>query len=254
MMKTLTNPHGNPIVYQGPGPEVGPLPALFYFALSGEESLKLHPYNSPAPLLEEEPVRVFSMTIPGHEPGLDKFHAMQYWADHMDNYVLENFFNEVEFAIDWLIQEEYIDPEHIAVGGLSRGGFVATHVAAKQKRIKTILGFAPLTQLGILKEFASAELPTHVKMRAQALDLEQIVDNLTHIHHLRFYIGNRDDRVSTDACYSFIRKLANKGHEVRAKHLNAELYIVHSIGHKGHGTAPHTFNEGTEWVKNILLG
>ncbi|MCH9626944.1 MAG: hypothetical protein S4CHLAM2_05760 [Chlamydiales bacterium] len=253
-MKTLTSPSGQEIVYQGLGPEAGPLPAFFYFALSGEESLTLEPYSSPATLLKGAPLRVFSITIPGHGPGFDKFHAIQYWADQMaqENYLLETFFDEVVHSISWLIESQWIDPEHIAVGGLSRGGFIATHVAARETRIKTVLGFAPLTRLDALSEFTSDEHNKRVKMRAQALNLDTLIDALTHVHHLRFYIGNRDERVSTDACYHFIRKLSDKAHERRTRHMNVELRIAHSIGHKGHGTAPSVFEEGANWIEHLL--
>ncbi len=254
-MKNLTDPRGNELFYQGLGPEAGPLPAFFYFALSGEESLKLDPYNSPVARLEGAPIRVFSMTLPGHGLGFNKLHAIQYWADQLagGTDVLNKFFDDAAFAINWLIEEGWIEPDEIAVGGLSRGGFVATHVAALDPRIKTVLGFAPLTRLSAVKEFASEKQPTHAKMHALTLDLEQIVDNLTHLRHLRFYIGNRDERVGTDACYHFVRKLANKGHEKRARHMHAELFITHAIGHQGHGTAPHIFEAGADWVKDLLL-
>ncbi len=247
---------GTEICYLGLGPEAGPLPALFYFSLSGEESLTLSPYNSPAALLEGAPLRVFSMTIPGHGEDFDKLHAIKYWADQMaeENYILEEFFEKITSSIDWLIENGYVDPDHIAVGGLSRGAFVATHVAALEKRIKIILGFAPLTKLSATEEFSSAERGVRVKVRAATLDLEHLAEKLTHIHNLRFYIGNRDERVSTDACYCFLRKLANTAHEIRARHMNVELNLTQAIGHKGHGTSPQTFEEGTLWVKDHLLG
>ena len=253
-MKTVIDPQGNEIFYQGLGPEAGALPAFFYFALSGEESLNLAPYNSPASLLQGELIRVYSMTIPGHGPGFDKFHAIRYWADQMgqERYILNDFFKTAAFSIDWLIEQGYAAPEHLAVGGLSRGGFIAAHLAARDKRIKTLLGFAPLTRLSALEEFASVKQATRVKLRAASLDLEHLTDDLTHLRHLRFYIGNRDERVDTDACYSFIRKLADKAHEIRARHMHVELRISHSIGHKGHGTAPQIFEEGIAWLKERL--
>lgn len=253
-MKTIIDSQGNEIFYQGLGPEAGPLPALFYFALSGEESLTLAPYNTPAALLEETPCRIYSMTIPGHGPGFDKFHAIRYWADQFgqEEDILHPFFENVVFSIDWLIRNEYVDPQYIAVAGLSRGAFIATHLAAHEKRIQTVLGFAPLTRLDHLQEFASAEHSTRVKMLVSRLDLEHVVNNLTHLRHLRFYIGNRDERVSTDACYAFIRKLAQTAHDVRARHMSIELRLTPSVGHKGHGTAPQTFEEGVNWVKDLL--
>lgn len=249
-MKSLVDSQGTTIYFTGISPEEGPLPALFYFALSGEESLTLSPYNTPATLLKDAHVRVFSLTLPGHGPGFDKLHAMHYWTSHLDT--LKTFFDTTTFAIDWLIREGIADPAHLAAGGLSRGGFIATHLAAREKRIKTILGFSPLTRLSSLKEFASPELSMHVKVAAAALDLEHLVSQLTHLHALRFYVGNRDERVGTDACFHFIRRLADQGHKSRSRHMNIELNVTHSIGHQGHGTSPHVFEEGTNWLKKNL--
>jgi len=253
MRGCLEDPFHTKIDYLGPGPEAGLLPAFFYFALSGEESLELHPYNQPALIAAHSSLRVFSFTIPGHEPGLNKFQAMHYWAEQMEQggYELEIFFDKVVKAIEWLISQQLINPDRMAAGGLSRGGFIATHIAARVKEIQTLLGFAPLTELMLLKEFA--ENPT-LHRRASELDLVTLIEKLTHVRHLRFYIGNLDTRVDTDACYRFIRRLAEKGHEKHLRHQKIELMITQSIGHKGHGTAPHLFEEGANWIKNQLYG
>ena len=251
-VKSLEDSHGTEIVYLGPGPEAGPLPAFFYFALSGEESLSLPPYCQPAAELENLPLRTFSLTLPGHGPGFNKFHAMQYWADQMaaKHTPLETFFEQVTAAIDWLVENGLVDPEHIAVGGLSRGAFIATHIAARDPRIHTLLGYAPLTRLDRVSEFASEEQPPHVKLYAEMLNLEHVVDQLDSVRDLRFYIGNLDTRVDTEACFHLIQKLAN--HKVRQH--NVELYITQSFGHKGHGTTSNIFKEGALWVKEHLIG
>jgi len=252
MIKYLTDSHNNQIAYVGIGPEGGILPAFFYFALSGEESLTLPPYNYPIPPLASSCLRCFSFTLPGHGPGFDKLHAMLYWAKQMaeEKYLLEYFIEKILVSVQWLIDEQLVDPDKIAVGGLSRGGFIATHIAARLTYIRTVLGFAPLTRLSELKEFK--ETP-HLKSRAQNLDLEQLVNSLTHVHNFRFYISNRDTRVSTDACYHFIRQFAEVIHAKRARHCHVELIITPSIGHEGHGTSLLTFEEGANWVKQHLI-
>lgn len=251
MSKILVDEHNTRIDYLGPAPQEGPLPAFFYFALSGEESLHLHPYNQPALHLDKGALRIFSFTIPGHEQGMNKFHAMEYWAEKMaaGTDLLENFFDQTERAILWLIHQNLVDPEHVGAGGLSRGGFVATHMAARLPCVHTLLGFAPLTELSQLKEFAQPTLQRH----ATGLDLVHLVDQLIHVRNIRFYIGNLDTRVNTDACYRFIRILAEKGHAKHARHQKIELMLTPSIGHQGHGTAPHIFEEGSLWAKNHLL-
>lgn len=253
MSKFLEDPHNTRIDYLGPEISKTPLPAFFYFALSGSDSLELHPYNQPVLMMQDPAIRIFSFTLPGHEENLNKFHAMQYWAERMleGHYLLEEFFEKVSHAIHWLIEEKIVDSQKMAAGGLSRGAFIATHIAAKLPYIRTLLGFAPLTDLMQLKEFS--EHP-ELQRRCEELNLTHLTDTLTHVAHFRYYIGNRDRRVGTDACFHFIRALADKSHEKHARHQKIELMITHSIGHKGHGTAPHLFEEGTLWAKSCLLG
>lgn len=243
--------HGTRLDYVGPPLELGPLPAFFYFALSGEESLHLHPYNSPVMALANEPIRIFSLTLPAHGEGFNKLHAMQKWADWMadGSAWLEGFFQNTLFAIHWLIGGGFVIPTSLALGGLSRGGLIATHIAARLENVSVLLAFAPLTRLNELKEFSETGIES-----ANAFDLETLSDKLLHVQHLRFYIGNNDTRVGTDACYRFIRTLAKNVHEKHVRHCQIELMITPSLGHKGHGTAPHIFVEGAQWIKQQLLG
>src|SRR5262249_15609357 len=150
-------------------------------------------------------------------------------------------------SIDWLTTQKIVLPEKMATGGLSRGGFVATHIASRLPFIQTVLGFAPLTELMQLKEFA--DIP-HLQRRAEELNLLHLVDNLTHVRNFRFYIGNLDKRVDTDACYHFVRRLAITGHDKHARRQKIELMVTQSIGHNGHGTDPHIFEQGSAWVKH----
>ena len=53
--------------FVGPSLEKGPLPTLIYFALSAEDSLQCDPFNRPVQFLEGLPLRIFSITLPGHE-------------------------------------------------------------------------------------------------------------------------------------------------------------------------------------------
>jgi len=248
-MHKLTTPDGVPIYYLGPELEVGPLPAFVYFALAGDESLHLPPYHQPAEILKAHPLRIFSFTLPGHGEGYDKFTAMSYWAEQMllGRYLLEVFFEQTAQALTWLVQQQIILPEALAVGGLSRGAFVATHVAARQPLVKTILGFAPLTHLSLLPQFQS------LQERAQSLDLLSLIPQLHHVKNFRFYIGNRDTLVGTESCFHFVQQLVEYAYKQHLKQAT-ELMITPSIGHQGHGTAPHIFAEGSAWIQHHLLG
>ena len=109
-----------------------------------------------------------------------------------------------------------------------------------------MLGFAPLTHPRPLAEFQN-DYSAHFENSA----LTSLVDHLTD-KHLRFYIGNHDQRVGTDSCYQFIHHLTEKCVEKGIRSPPTELIIYPSIGHKGHGTPPHIFQSGAEWLAQRL--
>ncbi len=85
------------------GPELsyGPLPALFYFALSAQDSLNLDPFNQPAVYLSSLPMRIFSITLPGHENQLPPTQALEVWAREIavGNNVIATFVSKVKTAV-----------------------------------------------------------------------------------------------------------------------------------------------------------
>ena len=106
--------------YTGPTIEEGPLPALFYFALSAEESLTLDPFNQPAAFLRDARLRIFSMTLPGHGPGQDKLQAMEFWADQLRQGVdmMGQFMDPCIRVINYLIASNIVDDTRVASAGL----------------------------------------------------------------------------------------------------------------------------------------
>lgn len=206
------------------------MPAIFYFALSAEESLTLDPFDQPVKMLAGKKARVFSATLPFHEPPYDHKEAMKHWAAELRegrNFIAP-FIHEVHKEIVKGIQEGIIDPKHIAAMGLSRGAFAAAHLSSIEPRIHTLLGFAPLTTL-------------------EGFSLESIAETLIG-KNVRFYIGNRDERVGTRSCFSFIHHLADLSFHAGHRSPPVELIISPSIGYKGHGTAPHVFQDGVNWI------
>ncbi len=244
-----------PVCFRGPPLSEGPLPAFLYFSLSDEESLLEHPYSTPAEKLSSF-FRVFSWTLPFHGPGFNKFHAMEKWlrAFYEQKAPFEEFFRTVCAGIEWLISEKIIHPDQLAAGGLSRGAWIATHIAAREKRIKTLLGFAPLTRFQELPDYQPYLEDLSFSNYLDAWNLRSLTEQLLHLKHVRYYIGGRDRWVSTDACYRFVRELTEKGHALHARHLNVEFRMTPSVGLKGHGTTPETFSEGCQWLINQING
>lgn len=229
-----------PIYWRGPEIDQGKLPAFFYFALSGSESLHQDPYNQPIVFLKDFPIRCYSFTLPFHGPGHDNQRAIELWSQELmqNPTFLEIFFQKCLTNVFYLIQEGLVDENHMAIGGLSRGGFIATHLAARERRFKYILGFAPMTSLTSVGENKPLEHPWN---------LLPLVNQLAH-QCIRFYIGNRDLRVNTRACFEFIQHLTEAAYLQGHRSPPVELMISPSVGFKGHGTLPPVFKDGVEWL------
>jgi dienelactone hydrolase len=248
-MSSLIAPSGEQIFYQGSDLALGPQPALIYFALSGEESIFQDPFNQPAVKLAKEKMRVFSWNLPFHKPGIDPINSLLEWGNAFIEgaHFIEEFIDLSVQNIDFLTQEGLIDPTKLAVAGLSRGAYMATQLAARDNRINIIAGFSPYTQPRVPQEMAH-ESPVSV----ESLALNALVESLIN-KKLRFYIGNHDARVSTEACFNFIKNLADANYLNKVRTPPVEMIIYPSIGHKGHGTPSYIFDEGANWIRTQLF-
>jgi hypothetical protein len=246
----ITTPSGLTVYFRGPDLSEGPLPSLFYFALSGEETLSLDPFNQPAAFLAEQPIRVFSSTLPLHGTGQKNTEAMLRWGEQITKGedIFGEFLEKCCENLDFLLTEGIVIRSKVAAAGLSRGGFFATHFAALHSSISHVLGFAPLTTFATIKEseYLVAN-PLILKW-----DLQKAIPQLIN-KKVRYYIGNLDERVGTQECFDFIHRLSLEAKAKKVPSPTAELIISPSIGHKGHGTPPQIFREGTAWIAKELL-
>lgn len=240
-----------PLFHIGPPLDHGPLPSFFYFALSGPDSLCLDPFNQPVQFLLGlgKMIRIFSMTLPGHEANLPPENAIQLWAEDMSRGInpIGSFLDSVSTAVDFAIRERFVDPEKMGVGGLSRGGFIASHVAARDARFRFLLGFAPLTRLSLLKEFSTMQEHPLVSN----LDAVNLSASLAD-RHSKFYIGNYDTRVGTRDCFDFVMSLVEAANARKIRTPQVECVITPSIGRDGHGTSPEAFQQGALWMAQCL--
>ena len=239
---------GVTVYAKGPPFELGPLPSLIYFSLSGPDTLALDPFNQPVAFLESDHVRIFSFSLPFHDE-YDKREVIKVWIANIQegNNFITPFVRQIQKAVDELIETDVIDPEFCAVGGLSRGSFIATHLAAIEPRIRALLGFAPLTKLSVSSSFQEI----HGSTLLDQLNLGSLKEELVK-RAVRFYIGNRDTMVQTTACYEFVRELTDYAYDQGIRSPQVELMITPSIGHKGHGTSPESFRDGANWIKTQL--
>lgn len=233
--------------YLGPPIDEGPMPTLFYFALSAEESLQLDPFNQPAVFCDTHKMRIFSVTLPGHGTEGHREQAIDYWMKALKEGIplLQTF--QKQFCSLFKQLESSFHQDKIGFMGLSRGGFISLFLAAKLPQVKVIVNFAPLTDLTYCSEYKKNPFPMPNELNLQTY-LEELYQKT-----IRFYIGNRDERVNTDSAFFYLRELANHAFTKRIRSSPIELIMSSSHGFQGHGTLPPTFKDGALWIQSKLI-
>ena len=243
----LTPKVGTTIYHTGPALDKGLCPAIFYFALSGEESLCQDPYNQPVQFLSDFPIRIFSISLPSHDLGLSPAEALKSWSEDIasNKKPTEEFIENARFCLSYLVKEGLIEKKQLGLMGLSRGGFIASHLAAFEPDIRYILQFAPLTKLSFAKDFKNIE-------NIASYDVHNLASYL-YDRDIKIYIGNLDQRVGTENAFMFARALAQTAFAHKIRSPQVEMVITPSLGHQGHGTSPQTFKDGALWLANYLI-
>jgi esterase FrsA len=170
------------------------------------------------------------------------------WAEELrsGSDILTPFLDTIVRTIEIMIERELIEPKTTALIGLSRGVLFAAHVAARIASLKMLLGFAPLTKLSLTKEFLDLKDNDLVC----SMDLEKQIPALIN-KKIRFYVSNRDTRISTKECFELIHNLAIASQEKGIRSPELDLIIKPPIGMHGHGTSKETFTEGAQWLLNM---
>jgi dienelactone hydrolase len=105
-------------------------------------------------------------------------------------------------CIDAAVVRGIVVPEHVVAAGTSRGGLSALHVMAADRRVQAAMTMAQVTRLEVLAEFA-AQADNPLLRQANADTLVRDLAN----RPLYLAMGERDERVSTEACVDFAREL-----------------------------------------------
>jgi pimeloyl-ACP methyl ester carboxylesterase len=140
---------------------------------------------------------------------------------------------------DW-IGKKYVDPSRIGLFGTSRGGFIALHLAATDPRIRLVAGFAPVTELLALSEFAGMR-DDH---RARSHAAIRLADAL-HDRPIWLIIGTTDFRVGTRDTLTFAERLMEAA-IVRGRKPGVELHLEPSDGHR---VPPLSYARAGAWVR-----
>ncbi|MEN3943716.1 alpha/beta fold hydrolase [Prosthecobacter sp. SYSU 5D2] len=221
-----------------------PAPLLFILSGDQDETLSSKYFRQAGQFLANEGVVCVSVDLPCHgqdarpdEKGLTGWRRR---CDKGEDFVAE-VTGRLSAVLDHLIKEDIADPERIAASGTSRGGFIATHFAIADARVKHVLAFAPLADLARITEFKGAEdLPL-----VQKLSLEKNASILAG-RSLWLVIGDRDDRVSTESVVRFARAVTQTTLETKSP-AAVDLHVIAEP--RGH-TVPAGYAElGAAWLR-----
>jgi hypothetical protein len=239
------------LLYRGPGPEAGPVPTVFGFALSGTMTLSGGAIAQPAELLAAQGVRVCSLDLPHHARGVDPHEALSAWARNlaMGIHPFESWGDLVGVCLEELAEEGMLGS--LLFYGISRGALAAAWAASHVElptgvQIAGLCAWAPLVRLARSEPFQSIAQQPNV----QELDCCRWVERMVDIP-LKVWIGNLDHRVGVSPAFEWVEQLAQaqaaSGHRV----CRSELVIRPSVGHQGHGTPPESFEEGVRWLTSF---
>ncbi len=225
-------------------------PAPILFALGGtiESILKSAYFRQCGNELADSGYRTVSIDIPCHGEQCPKgqpcgLGGWSYRAAKGEDFVAESN-KRLSRVLDHLIKTGVADPERIVSSGTSRGGFLAIHFAAFDKRVKCALGFAPVTDLAALSEFRKTKEHPLVKK----LSLAEQADNLAG-RPVWIIIGDQDERVSTRAAYEVAHRITEAS---RKKKLPSRVQLHIMPEPRGH-TTPHGASKmAAEWILSHL--
>ncbi len=227
-----------------------PAPTLFILASSIEETLGNEYFRQCGNELAKRGYLCVSVDLPGHglEVREDEPAGIAAWRARCekDEDFVVSLTSRLSKVVDHLIAEKMTDPAKIAACGTSRGGYSALQFAAAEPRVKCVAAFAPVTELGVLREFKGVETNAMV----QKLSVERRAADLAG-RAVWLVIGDRDERVGTDDTIRLARMITAEALRQKRPAL-VELHVFAEPA--GHTTPAGSAALAAEWIdKQIKL-
>ncbi len=225
-------------------PEPGPAPTIFIFSGTIEETLENAYFRQCGNALAEQGYLCVSIDLPCHGKQAIKGQTSGIggWNVRIANgeNVAAELQKRASEVLDHLIQTKVADPDQIAAAGTSRGGYMAIQFAAADERVKCVAGFAPVTDLAALREFAGNEELPLVKSLSLKSQAKQLAGRPVWV-----IIGDRDDRVSTKSAMDFALALSA---EAVAKDVPSRLELHIISEPRGHTTPKGAAEQAARWI------
>jgi len=219
-----------------------PMPTVLFIGGAVEDSLVGPEYTEAMRTLG--PRFLFAtLDIPGFggdrregEPG--GIATWRYRLDRNEDFI-GGFVRRASTVLDHLIAERFTDPTHVAAFGTSRGSFLSLHFSAADPRVTHVAGYAPVTDLFALSEFAKMvnEQP------ARLICASRIADRLTE-RKIWLIIGSTDFRVSTERTMDFTERVVESA-LAQGRIPAIELHVQTSEGHR---VPPFSYESGARWL------
>ncbi len=247
-LRTMETPGGITLGVWGPATMQGPSPTLIVLATDIESTLDAAYYRQCGNALARHGYLCVSIDLPCHgrqrrEGEPEGLVGWSYRVSQNEDFVAENNQRLAE-VLDFLIHAQLTDPQRIAACGTSRGGFLAMHFAAYDKRVKCVAGFSPVTDLGALREFAEQSEHALVKSVNLMAHADRLADR-----PLWICIGDHDERVGTDLAIRFARQLSAVAGN-RSLPSGVDLHVLPEPG--GHRTPERAPDLAADWILRQL--
>ena len=229
-------------------PAAKPSPTLFMLASTIDATLGEPYFRQCGNELGELGYLVVSIDLPCHGDQLisgepEGISGWSYRVANNEDFVADSN-ARLSKVLDHLIATGLTDPDKIAAGGTSRGGFLAIHFAAHDSRVRCVAGFAPVTELAALHEFH--DKPDHPLVRKLSLknQVEKIAGRPVWI-----VIGDRDERVGTQHAIELCGRLSSVA-TVQNTASNVELHVLSEP--RGHTTPEGSPQIAAKWIQHQL--
>jgi dienelactone hydrolase len=147
-------------------------------------------------------------------------------------------------VLDHLIADGHADAARVAVCGTSRGGYLALQFAAYDRRVKCVAAYAPVTELGALREFRGAEENKLVQSLAAKQQAEKLAGRAVWI-----IIGDQDSRVGTDHSIDLARRIT-KASLAKGIASRVDLHVVAEP--RGHTTPAGAPELSASWIRRQI--